>query len=60
MGLWRSGNETGGGNRCACDAFLPSATFPFGDLVELEQTAVEISYKLELEMGKVLNNANNV
>ncbi|XP_017267439.1 olfactomedin-4 [Kryptolebias marmoratus] len=53
VGLWRSGNETGGGDRCTCDAFLPSATFPVGELVELEQTAVEISHKLQLEMGKM-------
>lgn len=45
----------GGGDRCACDAFLPGATFQFGDLGELEQTAVEISHKLELEMGKELS-----
>lgn len=49
-------NETGGGSkeRCACDAFLPSSTFPIGDLVVVEQAAGEISHKLELEMGKVL------
>ncbi|XP_041669162.1 olfactomedin-4-like [Cheilinus undulatus] len=55
-GLWSEGrNETGGGSedRCTCDAFLPTATFPIKDLVELEQAAVEISHQLELEMGKV-------
>ncbi|KAK5857305.1 hypothetical protein PBY51_010560 [Eleginops maclovinus] len=48
-------NETGGGSgdRCTCDAFLPSSTFPIKDLVVVEQTAVEISHKLELEMGKL-------
>uniref|UniRef100_A0A8C3G3N2 Olfactomedin 4, tandem duplicate 1 n=1 Tax=Cyclopterus lumpus TaxID=8103 RepID=A0A8C3G3N2_CYCLU len=35
-------------------AFLPISTFPVKDLVVVEQTAVEISHKLELEMGKVL------
>ncbi|KAM4724546.1 olfactomedin-4 [Anableps anableps] len=56
VGLWSAGslrNEAGGGERCTCDAFLPSSTFPVGDLVVLEQTAVEISYKLEMEMGKL-------
>lgn len=49
-------NGTGGGNvdRCTCDAFLPSSTFPIRDLIVVEQTAVEISHKVELEMGKVL------
>lgn len=49
-------NETGGGSadRCTCDAFLPSSTFPIKDLEVVEQTAGEISHKLELEMGKVL------
>ena len=55
-------NETGGGgggtgDRCTCDAFLPSSTFPIADLVEVEQTAVEISQELELEMGKVVSEA---
>ncbi|XP_026162699.1 olfactomedin-4 [Mastacembelus armatus] len=58
VGLWREGsvrNETGGGSgdRCTCDAFLPSSTFPIRDLVLIEQTAGEISYTLELEMGKL-------
>ncbi|XP_041828532.1 olfactomedin-4 [Melanotaenia boesemani] len=48
-------NDTGGGsgNKCTCDAFLPSSTFPTRDLVVVEQTAVEISRRLELEMGKL-------
>lgn len=57
MAFWsQSRNETGGGSedRCTCDAFLPSATFPVTDLVEVEQKVVEIMHKLELEMGKVL------
>lgn len=56
-GLWRGGsvrNETGGGEKCTCDAFLPSSTFPVADLEVVEQTADEISHMLELEMGKVL------
>ncbi|KAM6969091.1 olfactomedin-4 [Tautogolabrus adspersus] len=55
-GLWIEGrNETGGGSgdRCTCDAFLPSSTFPIKDLVVVEQTAGEVSHKLELEMGKI-------
>uniref|UniRef100_A0A3Q3JPC4 Olfactomedin-like domain-containing protein n=1 Tax=Monopterus albus TaxID=43700 RepID=A0A3Q3JPC4_MONAL len=49
-------NETGGGSgdRCTCEAFLPSSTFIIKDLVVVEQTVGEISHKLELEMGKVL------
>ncbi|TDG98736.1 hypothetical protein EPR50_G00203740 [Perca flavescens] len=58
VGLWSEGsarNETGGGSgdRCSCNAFLPSSTFPIKDLVAVEQTAGEISHKLELEMGKL-------
>ncbi|XP_010732234.3 olfactomedin-4 [Larimichthys crocea] len=56
VGLWNEGrNETGGGSgdRCICDAFLPSSTFPIKDLVVVEQTSVEITHKLELEMGKL-------
>ncbi|XP_059208612.1 olfactomedin-4-like [Centropristis striata] len=55
VGLWseRARNGTGGGDRCTCDAFLPSSTFPVGDLVVVEQTAAEISHKVELEMGKL-------
>ncbi|XP_076605201.1 olfactomedin-4 [Chaetodon auriga] len=56
VGLWSEGrNETGGssGDRCTCDAFLPSSTFPIKDLVVVQQTVEEISHKLELEMGKL-------
>ncbi|TWW72182.1 Olfactomedin-4 [Takifugu flavidus] len=56
LGSWsRSSNETGGGSgdRCTCDAFLPSSTFPIAELVEVEEAATEISRKLELEMGKL-------
>uniref|UniRef100_I3KWE7 Olfactomedin 4, tandem duplicate 1 n=1 Tax=Oreochromis niloticus TaxID=8128 RepID=I3KWE7_ORENI len=56
--MWSEGNPRnesggGGGERCSCDAFLPGSTFPVGDLVVIEQTAVEISRELELEMGKL-------
>ncbi|XP_026007863.1 olfactomedin-4 [Astatotilapia calliptera] len=56
--VWSEGNPRnesggGGGERCSCDAFLPGSTFPVGDLVVIEQTAVEISHELELEMGKL-------
>ncbi|MEQ2296035.1 hypothetical protein AMECASPLE_020742 [Ameca splendens] len=56
VGRWSAGNVrngTAGGERCTCDAFLPGPTFPFGDLVVLEQTAFDISHNLELEMGKM-------
>ncbi|KAM9355063.1 olfactomedin-4-like [Pholidichthys leucotaenia] len=48
-------NETGGENEdiCTCNAFLPASTFPVGDLVVVEQKAVEISQTLELQMGKL-------
>ncbi|XP_058471570.1 olfactomedin-4 [Solea solea] len=57
-GLWSEGgvrNDTGGGSgdRCTCDAFLPTSTFPIRDLEEIEQTAVEISHRLELEIAKL-------
>ncbi|XP_068195824.1 olfactomedin-4 [Antennarius striatus] len=44
---------SGGGDRCTCDVFLPSSTFPVRDLVVVEHTAAEISHKLDLEMGKL-------
>ncbi|KAF7670208.1 hypothetical protein LDENG_00043480 [Lucifuga dentata] len=48
-------NGTGGGSedRCTCDAFLPSSTFPNNELVVIVEASVEISHKLELEMGKL-------
>lgn len=49
----RNGTGDGSGDRCTCDAFLPGSTFPFGDLVEVEQWMEEISHKLQQEMGKV-------
>ncbi|XP_029900771.1 olfactomedin-4 [Myripristis murdjan] len=58
VGLWtegngRNGTNGGNGNKCTCDAFLPTSTFPIKDMVLVEQTAVEISNRLELEMGKL-------
>uniref|UniRef100_A0A4W5QGA0 Olfactomedin 4, tandem duplicate 1 n=1 Tax=Hucho hucho TaxID=62062 RepID=A0A4W5QGA0_9TELE len=54
VGLWseRNGTEDGGG-KCSCEAFLPGSTFPVGELVLLEETAVQINHKLEMEMSKV-------
>ncbi|KAL7872977.1 hypothetical protein AOLI_G00120480 [Acnodon oligacanthus] len=52
--LWTERNGTmGPGDECTCEAFLPGSTFPMGELVQLEQTAVQISHKLELEIVKV-------
>uniref|UniRef100_A0AAR2JGB9 Olfactomedin-like domain-containing protein n=1 Tax=Pygocentrus nattereri TaxID=42514 RepID=A0AAR2JGB9_PYGNA len=52
--LWTERNGTvGPGDQCTCEAFLPGSTFPMGELVQLEQTAVQISHKLELEIVKV-------
>ncbi|KAF3701292.1 Olfactomedin-4 [Channa argus] len=58
LGLWSEGSprnatEGGSGEKCSCDAFLPSSTFPIKELVVVEQTAVEISHKVELELGKL-------
>ncbi|KAM3871350.1 uncharacterized protein ACN63O_004606 [Diretmus argenteus] len=53
VGLWGERGERNGTEKCTCDAFLPSSTFPVKDLVLIEQTGVEISHKLELEMGKL-------
>ncbi|KAK2878286.1 hypothetical protein Q8A67_019077 [Cirrhinus molitorella] len=48
---WAEGSGSGG--QCFCEAFLPNSTFPIGELISLEKTAVEINYKLELEISKV-------
>ncbi|XP_034015902.1 olfactomedin-4 isoform X2 [Thalassophryne amazonica] len=58
VGLWsegsmRNGTGSSSGDRCTCDAFLPSSIFPARDLVAVEQTTVEIRHKVELEMGKI-------
>ncbi|KTF72588.1 hypothetical protein cypCar_00048489 [Cyprinus carpio] len=48
---WAEGSASGG--ECSCEAFLPNSTFPIGELILLESTAVEINYKLEMEISKV-------
>ncbi|KAJ0009018.1 hypothetical protein NQD34_016433, partial [Periophthalmus magnuspinnatus] len=56
VGVWSelaTRNGTGDGVRCTCDAFLPSSTFPIRDLIVVEETAGEISHRLELEIGKL-------
>uniref|UniRef100_A0A8C7DL34 Olfactomedin 4, tandem duplicate 1 n=1 Tax=Oncorhynchus kisutch TaxID=8019 RepID=A0A8C7DL34_ONCKI len=52
--LWseRNGTEDGDG-KCSCEAFLPGSTFPVGELVLLEEMAMQINHKLEMEMSKV-------
>nr|XP_021323184.1 olfactomedin-4 [Danio rerio] len=51
VSLWAEGSASSG--ECICEAFLPNSTFPIGQLVLLESTAVEIKYKLEMEISKV-------
>uniref|UniRef100_A0A3B1IHX7 Olfactomedin 4, tandem duplicate 1 n=1 Tax=Astyanax mexicanus TaxID=7994 RepID=A0A3B1IHX7_ASTMX len=42
--LWTGRNGTvDPGDQCSCEAFLPGTTFPMGELVQLEQTAVQIT-----------------
>ncbi|XP_058604628.1 olfactomedin-4 [Onychostoma macrolepis] len=48
---WAEGSASGG--ECICEAFLPNSTFPIRELISLESTAVEINYKLEIEISKV-------
>ncbi|KAK9959318.1 hypothetical protein ABG768_009448 [Culter alburnus] len=48
--LWAEGSASG---ECICEAFLPNNTFPIGELILLESTAVEINHKLEIEISKV-------
>uniref|UniRef100_A0A8C8C2H7 Olfactomedin-like domain-containing protein n=1 Tax=Oncorhynchus tshawytscha TaxID=74940 RepID=A0A8C8C2H7_ONCTS len=54
LSLWseRNGTEDGDG-KCSCEAFLPGSTFPVGELVLLEEMAMQINHKLEMEMSKV-------
>ncbi|XP_072546302.1 olfactomedin-4-like [Salminus brasiliensis] len=41
--LWTERNGTvDPGGQCSCEAFLPGTTFPMGELVQLEQMAVQI------------------
>uniref|UniRef100_A0A8C2F143 Si:ch211-173a9.6 n=1 Tax=Cyprinus carpio TaxID=7962 RepID=A0A8C2F143_CYPCA len=47
------GRGSASGGECICEAFLPNSTFPIGELILLESTAVEINYKLEMEISKV-------
>ena len=59
VGRWgeesqRNGTDGGTGEKCSCDAFLPSSTFNIQDLKMVEEVAVEVHHKLELELGKVL------
>ena len=49
----RKGTVGGTGDECSCKAFLPSSTFHIQDLEEVEEVAVEVNHKLELELGKV-------
>ncbi|TRY84594.1 hypothetical protein DNTS_001330 [Danionella cerebrum] len=51
LGLWAEGS--GSSEECLCEAFLSNNTFPIKDLVLLESKAVEINYKLEMELNKV-------
>ncbi|XP_016328790.1 olfactomedin-4 [Sinocyclocheilus anshuiensis] len=48
---WAEGSASGG--ECICEAFLPNSTFPIKELISLESTAVEINYKLQMEISKV-------
>ncbi|CAL8295326.1 unnamed protein product [Arctogadus glacialis] len=45
--------DGGTGDECSCKAFLPSSTFNIQDLEEVEGVAVEVTHKLELELGKM-------
>ncbi|XP_036397371.1 olfactomedin-4 [Megalops cyprinoides] len=55
LGRQSQGNGTVDNNgQCTCEAFLPGSTFPMGELVLVEETAVEIQHKLELEISKIL------
>ncbi|XP_067310848.1 olfactomedin-4 [Pseudorasbora parva] len=52
--LWTEDSGSGNTNgECICEAFLPNSTFPIGELILLESTAVEINHKLEIEISKV-------
>ncbi|KAK0151442.1 hypothetical protein N1851_007265 [Merluccius polli] len=47
-------NGADGGTTRTCEAYLPSSTFNIQDLKMVEEVAVEVNHKLELELGKVL------
>ncbi|KAJ8341532.1 hypothetical protein SKAU_G00338230 [Synaphobranchus kaupii] len=53
-GHWRERNGTVEDGECACKAFLPGTTFPMGQLVMVEESAVEIRRALELEISKII------
>nr|XP_046220507.1 olfactomedin-4-like [Oncorhynchus gorbuscha] len=54
VGPWSESNGTeDGGGKCSCEAFLPGSTFPVGELVLLEEMAMQINHKLEMEMSKI-------
>ncbi|XP_052000923.1 olfactomedin-4 [Xyrauchen texanus] len=50
---WTESNATDSSGECICEAFLSNSTFPIGELISLENTAVEINRKLEMEISKV-------
>lgn len=51
---WPENNETVSPSQpCTCEALLPDAIFPMGELELLEKSSVQISHKLELEISKV-------
>ncbi|KAJ3613920.1 hypothetical protein NHX12_020163 [Muraenolepis orangiensis] len=49
----RNGTDGGSGDKCSCEAFLPSSTFHIQDLEVVEDVAVEVHHKLEMELGKM-------
>ncbi|KAG1936386.1 olfactomedin-4 isoform X1 [Pimephales promelas] len=53
LSLWTEGSGGDPSGECTCEAFLPNSTFPIGELISLESTAVEINHKLEIEISKV-------
>ncbi|XP_053489097.1 olfactomedin-4 [Ictalurus furcatus] len=51
---WPENNETVSPSQsCTCEALLPDAIFPMGELELLEKSSVQISHKLELEISKI-------
>ncbi|CAL8272506.1 unnamed protein product [Merluccius merluccius] len=46
-------NGADGGTTRTCEAYLPSSTFNIQDLKMVEEVAVEVNHKLELELGKM-------
>ncbi|CAL8286429.1 unnamed protein product [Lota lota] len=65
VGRWgeanqRNGTDGGTGDKCSCKAFLPSSTFHIQDLEAVEEVAVEVNHKLELELGKMETYENKI